>query len=290
MNIQLNKQKSSPIFSNPLIYLSLIAYAISFILAKESKIDLGILLGITATLIIVMSFIKRDKERDIVVKRGFVELLVYSAYFVAYMGWICYNSIYNEIPADYINILLLLAFPYILTKIFNYDFSSLGLDLKEFFKGLPKTLILCAIIGVFLVPTVFNENIANRHTNALGGSIVYIIVFAIVFILTAIPEEFFFRALLQTRIEKVTNSPITGIIIASLVFAAYHIPYRLLSSNSLTYGSIGYTIFSVLSQQFLMGIFLGIWWKKTRNVFSVSFIHAFYNAFFLLDMFKISSN
>ena len=85
MNIQLNKQKSSPIFSNPLIYLSLIAYAISFILAKESKIDLGILLGITATLIIVMSFIKRDKERDIVVKRGFVELLVYSAYFVAYI-------------------------------------------------------------------------------------------------------------------------------------------------------------------------------------------------------------
>jgi membrane protease YdiL (CAAX protease family) len=287
MNLKLNEQKNTQSFTFSLIFLSVIIYGISFVFAKESKIDLGILLGTTSILLIVMSLLNKNKEIDISVKKLTIELLVFMIYFIMYFGWSCYNSIYNLIPADDINLILLLVVPFIITKAFGYDFKLLGFELKQFFDSLPIVVLLCAIIGVILFPTVFMENIRSIHTNILGGVISYLLVFVMVFILSAIPEEFFFRTILQTRIEKVLKSPISGIIVSSLIFAIYHIPYRLLLNSSLTYGSIQLTIFSVVSQQFLMGLFLGLWWKKTRNVYSVSLLHAFYNAFFLMNMLKI---
>lgn len=287
MNLKLKSQKNNNIIQYYLVGICIICYGISLVFAKESKKELGVLLAISLVLVVVMNLVSKDKKVDGFVKKCNLELSIYIVYFCIFIIWISFNSIFNIIPADYINIILLLFIPYIISKAFRYDSNSLGFNIGKFIYGLPKTLLCCIVMGVFLVPTVFLENIKSNNSSILTGIITFLIVFALVFVLTALPEEFFFRTLLQTRLEDKLNNSTSGIIISSVIFAGYHIPYRLLLTDSLTYGSIEYTLFSVITQQFLLGIFLGLWWKKTRNVFSISVLHAFYNAFFLLNMIKL---
>ncbi|WP_407873318.1 CPBP family intramembrane glutamic endopeptidase [Paenibacillus melissococcoides] len=40
-------------------------------------------------------------------------------------------------------------------------------------------------------------------------------------------EEFFFRAILQTRISQALNSKISGLMNTTLLFSIYHLPFRL---------------------------------------------------------------
>lgn len=267
-------------YSKLAMVLMFIIYVVSFIFARESKTELLVLLGLTIMLVLATLFCYRNKEKELVVNNAKVELSIYTIYFLFYIAWNCFNAQHDVVPADFVNLILLFTIPYIIAKIFTYDFKSLGFELKIFLKDSVKIIALCIIITIFIAPTTFKMN------NLVGQLISFIIVFFLVFVLTAIPEEFFFRGILQTRIEKVLKKPVIALIITSTIFALYHIPYRLLITNSLTYGSIKYTICSIFTQQFLIAIFLGVYWQKSRNVFNVAFIHAFYNAFLMLDIIK----
>ncbi len=93
-------------------------------------------------------------------------------------------------------------------------------------------------------------------------------------------EEFFFRALIQSRLTAITKSEIGGIFISGLFFGLAHVPgFYLRGGGTLDnlgehpslFMSIGYSIL-VLS---VAGFFLAVVWSKTKNLWLVMAIHAF---------------
>lgn len=92
-------------------------------------------------------------------------------------------------------------------------------------------------------------------------------------------EEFFFRGLLQTRLAVWFKSEVTGVAIMALVFGLAHAPGFILrraglaeaiGENPSPADAIAYAIV-VLS---VGGIFFGIVWARTRNLYAVMVIHA----------------
>jgi membrane protease YdiL (CAAX protease family) len=92
-------------------------------------------------------------------------------------------------------------------------------------------------------------------------------------------EEFFFRALLQSRLAAYFKSELSGVLLASLVFGLAHAPgIYLRGAEAITpgggppslVGSVCYSI-AILS---VTGFFLGLVWARTRNLLLVMLIHA----------------
>ena len=92
-------------------------------------------------------------------------------------------------------------------------------------------------------------------------------------------EEFFFRALLQTRLATWFRSEVSGVALMALLFGLSHAPGFILrraglsdaiGENPSVLDAIAYAIV-VLS---MSGIFFGIVWARTKNLFAVMIIHA----------------
>lgn len=92
-------------------------------------------------------------------------------------------------------------------------------------------------------------------------------------------EEFFFRALIQARLSAWYRSEITGVVLMALVFGLAHAPGFIfrhagvvegLGANPSPLDAIAYSIV-ILS---VSGVFLGIIWARTKNLFALIIIHA----------------
>jgi len=113
------------------------------------------------------------------------------------------------------------------------------------------------------------------------GTLIAAVVFAFVWLAieAGLVEEYFFRRLLQTRLESLTRSRAGGIVITALLFGLVHAPGLYLrpshtgedfaSPPSLLF-AIGYAIV-ILSPS---GFFLGVLWTRTRNLGIVVAVHA----------------
>ena len=92
-------------------------------------------------------------------------------------------------------------------------------------------------------------------------------------------EEFFFRGLVQTRCAAWFKSEVSGVALMALLFGLAHAPGFILRGagikdalgpNPSVADSIAYAIV-ILS---VAGIFFGIVWARTKNLFAVMLIHA----------------
>jgi uncharacterized protein len=89
-----------------------------------------------------------------------------------------------------------------------------------------------------------------------------------------IPEEFFFRGLLQTRLEKRWNR-VSAILVSTTLFMAWHLPARYLLSQGVE-GKAG-DFWSVLMGTgvpvFIVGLFFSLHWSRYRNLPLLIMIH-----------------
>jgi membrane protease YdiL (CAAX protease family) len=94
-----------------------------------------------------------------------------------------------------------------------------------------------------------------------------------------IVEEFFFRALLQTRVARLLRSEAGGIVVASVLFGLVHAPgfYLRTVASQETLGThpsvlmaVGYSLVVTSAA----GIFMGVLWSRTRNFAAVVLVHA----------------
>lgn len=92
-------------------------------------------------------------------------------------------------------------------------------------------------------------------------------------------EEFFFRALLQTRLAEFFKSEVTGVALMSLIFGLAHAPGFIfrhggeiegLGPNPTALTALAYSIV-VLAPA---GIVFGVIWARTRNLFLLIGVHA----------------
>ena len=92
-------------------------------------------------------------------------------------------------------------------------------------------------------------------------------------------EEFFFRALVQSRLAAAFKSEVSGIVLMSLVFGLAHAPGFIfrhagavegLGSNPSALDAIAYSIV-VLA---ISGITFGVIWARTKNLLALALVHA----------------
>jgi uncharacterized protein len=84
-----------------------------------------------------------------------------------------------------------------------------------------------------------------------------------------LPEEFLYRAFLQTRLEAVLRRPIWAVWLASFIFGLSHIPIDLAGNLN----NWQYALLTAFTYQMTVGFALGYAYMKTRNVLPLTFIH-----------------
>ena len=105
--------------------------------------------------------------------------------------------------------------------------------------------------------------------------------------IVAFLEEFFFSGIVLSSVLKLTNNVAVSIFISAFLFAIYHLPMRFLNIKSLYYGDLSMSFSATISEQFLMGLFLGIIAYKSKNIWHVVWLHAILNG--VSFMFQLST-
>lgn len=160
-----------------------------------------------------------------------------------------------------------------------FIYRKLGHKISDIFKIEFNWKICMAVIGCMLLGSLLNSSyLAEINRIVANGDMMTWIKFSVGLLLplvqAAIPEEIFYRYILQTRLEKVFGS-IFGIFLSSLLFASFHFPSRYLLASGVE-GSAGdiYSIFTgTILPVFVLGIILGYLWKKFRNVWILIALH-----------------
>ncbi|MFI5384766.1 MAG: CPBP family intramembrane glutamic endopeptidase [Fimbriimonadales bacterium] len=105
--------------------------------------------------------------------------------------------------------------------------------------------------------------------------------------LAGFTEEFFFRGIIQSRLQRSLKSNLLAVIASSLLFAAYHIPYAYLNPNWPTHGDLPAAIGATLAQGGLIGLILGTVFVKSRgNLLACVIVHALIDTLAVLPQIK----
>jgi membrane protease YdiL (CAAX protease family) len=104
--------------------------------------------------------------------------------------------------------------------------------------------------------------------------------FVLMLMTAGFTEEFFFRGFLQNRLEQITASPVAAVLLASLAFGVYHLPYAYLNPAWPSAGDWGAAWSAAMGQGVIGGLVLGtVYLKGGRNLLAPVIVHAFINAF-----------
>jgi membrane protease YdiL (CAAX protease family) len=161
------------------------------------------------------------------------------------------------------------------------DFGWQKAGLHELYRShLPVVLILS---GVILALQYFlgggaasiREGRLSAHQLLLGLPLCFVWLA----IEAGLVEEFFFRALLQSRLSGWFQSEITGIVLMAMIFGLAHAPGFIfrhagmvegIGANPSALDAIAYSIVTLA----VSGVFFGIVWARTKNLFALVLIHA----------------
>jgi membrane protease YdiL (CAAX protease family) len=140
-------------------------------------------------------------------------------------------------------------------------------------------LVMAAILTLF--QAAFGSGFAKIASSGLTPvqiALWSVLAFVWLAIEAGLVEEYFFRAVLQTRIERALRSRTGGIVVAALLFGLIHAPGLYLRGNltgedfarppSLLF-AIGYAVV-ILSPT---GLFFGVLWTRTRNLPLIVALH-----------------
>ena len=294
------------IFGNFWVLLGIVGYCASLALLWQNKsfgrgdaIAELVIFGIAFPFLAWVATL-RARPLGVEVRRSSGEIWLLFACLIAVTLYLIWGAQLSEtlVPSSWIihprskffvvlirKLIVFVAIPFLLFRaIFGYRWRDFGLQ----FAGLramagnhlPVVLVLSAAILLFqyflgggAAPLRRGEFSASQLAIGLP------LCFAWLFIEAGLVEEFFFRALLQARLAAWFKSEISGVALMALVFGLAHAPGFILrhagleeaiGANPSPADSIAYAIV-VLS---VGGIFFGIVWARTKNLFAVMSIHA----------------
>ncbi|KIV55861.1 CPBP family intramembrane glutamic endopeptidase [Aneurinibacillus migulanus] len=160
-----------------------------------------------------------------------------------------------------------------------FIYSKLGHKISYIFKIKSNWKTCTAMASCYFFGILLNSSYLAEINRAIAnGGIIIWIKFTVGLLLplvqAAVPEEIFYRYILQTRLEKVFGS-IFGIFLSSLLFASFHFPSRYLLASGVE-GSAG-DIYSILTGTilpvFVIGIILGCLWRRFRSIWILIALH-----------------
>ena len=171
-------------------------------------------------------------------------------------------------------LILLLAIPYVIYRKLGYRIK----DLPGAFDFRTRGIFICLI--AFIAGNILNlkhlEWIGEVLPNFSRSQIaIRLIAGAILPLITAgFPEEFVYRGILQTRIEKVWGR-IPAILFSTTVFTAWHIPTRYLLSHGIEgeAGDFASVALGTGVPVFIVGLIFSVLWDRYRKLWPLVFAH-----------------
>ena len=222
------------------------------------------------------------------------EALFVLAYFALYLGYMFINP-----ENEWMHWLTLVAIPFLSLSFwhvrtlglpFSSTLASFGLR-----KGNLKNGILWAILLGLAISVL--QLIVSRQTDEFwellrsGRAILY---FPLALLLLLLPagftEEFFFRGVLQTRLVALVRSRFWAIVVTSLLFGIYHLPYAYLNPNWPSNDNWSAALAAALGQGIPAGIVLGVLYARTQNnLLACVVLHSFINILPAMTMIKFAA-
>jgi membrane protease YdiL (CAAX protease family) len=294
------------IFGNLWVLLGFAAYGISLAIlwrnksfAPEDAISVLVIFGLAFPLLAWVTTL-RASPLTLAVRRSAAEMWLLFACLIGVTLYLVWGPALSEmlVPAGWLasergrffmvlarKLIVFVAIPFVLFRaVFGYRLRDFGLQLAGLRalagNHLPVVLALSAVILVFQFFVGSGAAPIRRGEFQASQLVVGLpICFAWLFLEVGLVEEFFFRALLQTRLAAWFRSEVTGVALMALLFGLAHAPGFILrhaglqdaiGANPSPADSIAYAIV-VLS---VGGLCFGIVWARTKNLFAVMTIHA----------------
>jgi len=150
------------------------------------------------------------------------------------------------------------------------DIAPQGLTARDYTWSLVAFTAGCGINSGYL------PDVVHRVRESAAGNVSMPIAIAILiaFFNAALPEEFFFRYWLQTRLEQ-RFGRVVAIIGAALLFTAWHIPsrYVLASGGEGRAGDLGSVLVGTGIPVLLIGLIFGVLWDRHRRLLPLIALH-----------------
>ncbi|NJD20588.1 MAG: CPBP family intramembrane metalloprotease [Gemmatimonadetes bacterium] len=157
--------------------------------------------------------------------------------------------------------------------------ASVGLQRDGLWAGVGWALAGGVAVTVF--QTLGSGSGAAVRALFRDGSALYLLPlsFALMLLLAGFTEEFFFRGFLQTRLEALMGRPWPALLLASVLFAVYHVPYALLNPRWPSYGDPGAAWAAAFANGLPGGLILGALYIRTGGrIPACVLLHAAINA------------
>lgn len=149
--------------------------------------------------------------------------------------------------------------PLVIWLLLRYRPRELGLRLN-WRDWIPALVPIVVLVGIGL---------SNNKPQEWWDNAVYF------FFGAGLPEEFLFRAILQTRVESLIKNPIWALYLAAFIFGASHLPINLSGTSANNWLTAFETAFTF---QLSVGFALGFAFTRVRNIVPLTLIHTFINA------------
>lgn len=288
------------IFGNVWVLLGLAAFAVSLTIlwrnpsfGREDAIGGIIIFGIGFPLLAWVTTL-RAKPLTVAVRRSSGEMWLLLACLIGVTLYLVWGTAFSEmlVPASWLasprtkffvvlvrKLIVFVAIPFVLFRtIFGYRWSDFGIQFAGF-RALAGNHLLVVVVlsGLILLFQYFAGTgaapIRRGEFDASQLALGLPLCFAWLFVEAGLVEEFFFRALLQTRLAGWFKSEISGVALMSLLFGLAHAPGFILrraglaeaiGENPSSLDAVAYAIV-VLS---ISGIFFGIVWAHTHETCS----------------------
>lgn len=190
-----------------------------------------------------------------------------------------------HVPDLILKLILFVLIPFLaFYKFFNYSLKDFGIQFKNIHKNWWSHLPV--LIGMSLVLIIFNyyagraaDPIHQGKYTTFQLAIGLPITFLWLLFEVGLVEEFFFRALIQSRLAAYLKSELTALITTCILFGLAHVPgLYIRGAGAITVlgdsPSLAITIAYSIVVLSISGFFLGLIWIRTKNLVVLTFIHA----------------
>ncbi|MGD8360420.1 MAG: CPBP family intramembrane metalloprotease [Gemmatimonadota bacterium] len=165
--------------------------------------------------------------------------------------------------------------------------GSLGIRRGNLRGGFRITLVLGIVLGC--AQLLLSRSGPVVLDAVLTGRALYLfpLAFVLMLLTAGFTEEFFFRGFLQTRLESLTRSKGWGLVLASIAFGFYHLPYAYFNPHWPSAGDWGAALGASLGQGVPGGLILGgLFIFSRRNLVACVLLHALVDTFPAMGLIK----
>jgi membrane protease YdiL (CAAX protease family) len=288
---------------DPLVIGAVLLYALALMALAIARVSLwpAVILGLGVLLLstVVVALTRRRDDSATHISRARTQLqLVLGCYglILALAAFTLARGI--ELVNGFTNWFFLVLVPFGLLLISRRSDVSLRNTLRSV--GLagtntPLALNISLLIIVLLIPLLAfvgeQQRLALRILlyAPLRGGLALIVAFVLALLTAGFVEEFFFRGVLQSRLEAVLGSQPRALLIASLLFGLFHLPAYFFSALEPTRGNLLWAAASVITEPMVTGLLFGILWIRTRNLAAPVLVHAFIDALAMLPALRLAA-